>query len=776
MYIRPEKLGMTTPEQISRINQVGGEAIQAARDRGLDWRAPVTNKQTEELATRLALRPSMLMKKNAERMTTGELLATEQVLRRADDQIATISRQMGDPNLTAGQALDLSNAYDVAWADYRAIFSQFSAARSEAGRSLQILGRVAQDVTDPIVWQRIAAKAKGGPLTTAEMQRIRLIGEQGNPRKLVAAVQHLAPGQRWAQFATLVKMGYLSKPSTHVRNVGSNAINVAFRTAADIPATLMDAAVAPFTGQHVKSMGGILEAAKRGAQEGVVAARKALREGASPETLEGWDLSGRGQFENPILNGYVEVLGRTLDAEDQFFRRLALQRALSEEAYSLARTARLQGPAATLEAQRLLASPTEEMVAVAARAAEEAVYRQVTPLHTVFQGAKTAARRAGHYKTAAFLETAVAPFTRTPLAVGATALNYSPVGVVRAFVADLPKLVLSTMKGETAAIRNAQRAFVERASRGMVGSAGMVAVGYRLRSAGLMTGAYPTNPSERSEWETEGKQPYSVRFMGQWRSMVGFAPFGTLLAMGASYHDARQFQAEGEERKAAKALGGAVATITEQPALQGMRRTFEATSDILGAGSRYLQGQAGSVVPGFVGATAQTVDPVQRRPETMFQAFKARVPGLSQSVPARPNVFGEDIVRPGSLAGRAARAFVDPFASSPDRTRNDPLVKEMARVGVTLGHLTPRPDETPEAFRARERLVGAQRRAALEDMVANDPEYRDRTTLVRDARWLIANDPNYEKLSIGQAVLRQQAELMRFTDRTIRQLAGEPPQ
>src|SRR3990167_6266379 len=287
-YVRAEKLGFTEPESVSRLHEAAGEAIQAAREHGTDWRVPVTWTQTAEAAERLGLRPNEILRRPAERLNTVELEALKLVAERADDRIATLARQLGDETLTAGQRLDIETAYERTWAEYRTVVSHFSKARTEAGRNLNILRKVANRPLDPLVWQGIAERVHRGPLTTAEMQQVRGLVAAGDRTALVRGVAALGPGRRMAQFVTMVKAGYLSKPSTHARNIGSNLANVAFRNVADVPATLLDAAIAPLTGQHTKSFAGFLSADRKGAVEGVGAARRALREGVSPETIEAW--------------------------------------------------------------------------------------------------------------------------------------------------------------------------------------------------------------------------------------------------------------------------------------------------------------------------------------------------------------------------------------------------------------------------------------------------------------------------------------------------------
>lgn len=781
-YWRPDKLGVdpNDAQAMAVYDQAMGEAVTAARARGIDPHTPVPWELVQERAAREALDPAAILRKDPARMTSAEFIGQDIVNTRVKGQIDDLMRQRGAPDLTAGQALDLDNAINAKWAQLRAGLLQSSRAVSQFGRDLNAARILIRDATDPIVWQRVAAKIKGGPLTLEEMRRIDTLGRKGDMQAVATALRQLQPGHRWRQMATLLRVGYLTKLSTHIRNVGGNAVHIVARTASDIPASLIDEAIGAMTGQYVKSWQGIRAAAARGAVNGWQEAQQMIRTGASAEEMAKWNLEHGRMFENPLVNAYVEVVTRGLGAEDVFFRKIAYARALQEEAYSMARSARLRGASLEAEAQRLLANPTDEMIATAASEGEQAVFRQQTALNAGAEGLIRGLRQAGKHKTAAFTEGVVIPFTRTPFAVGATALDYSPFGFLRGMSTDLWSVYKAATKGDTPAVRAAQRVFVNRTARGLTGSAGLVTLGYKLREHDLMTGAYPRSQSERKQWELDGRTAYSVRIRGKWRSLTGVAPWGTLMAMGASLYDARQRTAEGLEAQAAMALGGAAGTIINQPALQGSTQLFGAVSDIAGAGVKYARNLAGNPVPGIVGSTAQTLDPVMRRPRNAAQAFAARVPGLSLTVPERQNVFGETMRREGNIVQRAIRAFADPMASSPDKARRDPLLREMQRVGAALPPLTPHPDETPEDFAVRERIVGPARKAAVVAAVNEDPYYRDEQLLTEEARWRIAegqhqNSPYraYRKLSIAASVRRVQAEMILRADQAARRDAGE---
>jgi hypothetical protein len=75
--------------------------------------------------------------------------------------------------------------------------------------------------------------------------------------------------------------------------------------------------------------------------------------------------------------------------------------------------------------------------------------------------------------------------------------------------------------------------------------------------------------------------------------------------------------------------------------LQGFAETMEMFADPKRQAPKYLERFASSFVPNISGAARKVFDPEVKHVTGLMDALKAKIPGLSNTVPARRNVFGE---------------------------------------------------------------------------------------------------------------------------------------
>jgi DNA-binding response OmpR family regulator len=143
-------------------------------------------------------------------------------------------------------------------------------------------------------------------------------------------------------------------------------------------------------------------------------------------------------------------------------------------------------------------------------------------------------------------------------------------------------------------------------------------------------------------------------------------------------------------------------------------------------------------VPAIASQTAQAIDPHMRDARNLLDAIKARVPVLSESVPVRRDIWGEE-VRRGESVGPD---LLSPVYSS--RISSDPVRREVARLRVPLSAPQrflrvngKRVDLTPQQFDELQQLTGKPARAYLEQHISSAEWKRmnddERVEFVREA-------------------------------------------
>ena len=170
---------------------------------------------------------------------------------------------------------------------------------------------------------------------------------------------------------------------------------------------------------------------------------------------------------------------------------------------------------------------------------------------------------------------------------------------------------------------------VDKLARPVVGTTILATFG-ALAKSGYMTGSGPTDHREKNALKQGGWQPYSFAFEGEGGKKVyvpfnRFEPVSALLGFAADMAEASDAKRAGDF--ADKALGSVVENLTSKTYLQGLIDVAEAISEPKQKMGYYLGRLSGSLVP---------------------KAMRSRIPGLSETLPARRSGTGETIERPGN--------------------------------------------------------------------------------------------------------------------------------
>lgn len=772
------------PSGTERLQRHIARIIDTSRPSDLR-RAPVSWEETKALARDIGLDPADLDKKSAMRLTGAETLALRDLVAQNIDDIARLEKRLvtemsetGMP-LTPGEIGETQRLVSSLESQNDRYLRSFLRSRSEAGRTLNNLKILANRTLDPAAWMAKAEKIKGSPLDEFQARQLRRLLASGDRLEVAKFVGGLYQAPVSEKLTTLWKAGLLSNPATHLGNMVGNFTMATLETLKDAPAALFDRVAAQIS--DVRAKGGIsadVVAAGWRAADFRGAARQVITGDLSDASvLSKYDVQRQVSFDNwpasAFLNAYAGPRSRifaSLSAGDRIFRSFALGRSLQEQATLMAKAEGLAGDALTARIDELINTDS----ALHARAivdAEVATFLN-KGTHTTFRGVDLAEAGEGLRRHLGPLGHIIAPFVRTPANIMDRVLEYSPVG----YLADLPKMADWLQKirqgqraggltpQDLAELMALQREMVEQAGRATVGTA-VILAGYVLAEQGLLTGNYPSDAAERNVHELLNEQPHSIKVGEHWLSLDRVSPVGNLLTLGAEIHK----MAEDPESGVSGAVMAAPAvlgkTVVEQSFLRGVQGGLEALSAPERSMASWVRTTVASAVPAAVYAAARATDPVIRDPQTVGEAVRARLPGLSQTVAPRISGFGEDRVRDTSLAGRVGQV-ASPFTMR-ESEASDPVKDEVARVMASIAPYRPRGvDRGTPYYTELQRAYGEETREAVERAIASGEYAR----LGRRAERLVETDSEY----LGRDVEEVTRELMaEYIENAVRNARAE---
>ena len=524
--------------------------------------------------------------------------------------------------------------------------------QAEVGRALNILkstnrDKAYYDELTGIIDGRFGVEGKKiGDANFDTM--IDMMGDMGTPAEALKFADKAAKATTWQKVVEAWKAGLVSGPFTQIANVLGNVTFAATRPFVDLASAAVGAARG--NAERVSAVEPLARVV--GSIQGVVDGAKA----AALVFRSGDGLDGKSESYRKAIDGTMGEVIRTpfrlLSAADAFFR-VANERG---EAYSLAsREAVKEGynPATREFRDRVVeiaTNPTDKMQAEIEAAGVRFTFN--TPLGEKGQAIQKTIKML-------HLEWAV-PFVQTPANVFKEMARLTPLApIVGEWRADLAK-------GGVAA----DKALAEV----VMGTALGTAV-FSFAISGNISGAGDPDPKKRAMQMAAGWQPYSIKVGDAWYSYQRLQPVGTLIGMAADAATVWDHMSPDESDKIPKILSTAFANaVTNQTFLQGITQIINAMSDPSRFGPRFLQGMAGSAIPAIVGQAAQMMDPYQREVNSVLDAVKARIPGVSETLMPKRDAYGEPI------AGKDRVLGISPVTTSTVST--DPVRLEAARLGV----------------------------------------------------------------------------------------------
>lgn len=215
-------------------------------------------------------------------------------------------------------------------------------------------------------------------------------------------------------------------------------------------------------------------------------------------------------------------------------------------------------------------------------------------------------------------------------------------------------------------------------ARMLVGT-GMAVTFGGLAAQGLVSGSGPSDPHKAAIWRMAGNQASSVRIGDVWYDVHRLGPLGMLLGISADLYDvAHAAQTDGMLAAGSSLMHAFTQNILDESFMKGPADLIQALEDHDRYGERYIQNFLSSFVPFSVGMAQmdRASDPYTREARTVMDSVRQKVPGLSESLFPRRDIWGEPLPNHDALVARGLTAVYETQVS------RDPVNLAMAALNM----------------------------------------------------------------------------------------------
>ena len=293
-------------------------------------------------------------------------------------------------------------------------------------------------------------------------------------------------------------------------------------------------------------------------------------------------------------------------------------------------------------------------------------------------------------------------------------IDYSPVKATKGII----DIISGTRANDVKAVSKG----IEEAAKGLTGS-GLILLGMRLRDSGIITGTYSDDKDQKAYEKQNGFKEFALHVGDKYFTYDWAQPFAEPLIIGTLLSDAINKSDEYDSDLldyfgvdnpiAKKALGvayeGGKASLNSwfnasplqglQELLSGGFNSDDIAQNIIDTG---VSDFAGAFVPASVNAVAKSMDTTQRNtydPSNKVSTFVnqqiAKIPKLSETLPAKYDTWGREMKYADSKAMATASRFIIPGDYSYDKS--DKIDKEIMRLYEgTEGDATVFPQVAPD--------------------------------------------------------------------------------
>lgn len=668
----PDDVKQVMDRLVNEPSLTGG--VEKAR-RGL-W----SNEQTLTAATDINGFDSLLTRRVGEAFNAEQIVAARTVYYKTTDKLMELAKAAASPEATVADQFAFRRMIAV----HQAVQKEFMGVRAEAGRALQAwkipVGKTAAESLREV--ENVLTEFGGPEASTALARRLAAVGNNISTDQINTIVQKSAVARTADAVNEAWTLGLLTNPTTHVVNIQSNML-----TSLQLGVERLVAAGVSDSPIELREGVSYFQALMQSQREAFKNAATAFRTGevgigmgkidlprirsTSREVLDaqgifkpfGYAMDWYGGF----LNKYV---GGSLAAGDEYSKTILYRAQLKALATREAIAKGLDGDEFKKFVAEASENPSEGMRADAVQFANYGTFTK-----ELGQTGQSFQRIIGRNPALRY----VVPFIRTPVNIFKFTFERTPLAPLsKGFREDL----------QAGGVRRAQ-------ALAKIGTGSTVMfTGMDMSLNGQITGAGPSDPKQRAALRRTGWQPYSIKVGDTYYSYARFEPVATPLGMAAdmaeilSNYESYDIAAQQDVDKLVTA---GIAAIGNQVVGKTFMSGFADLTEVLSDPDRYAQTfinrYAGSIVPAGVGAIERAIDPQMEYVFNEMDAIKARIPGLSDEVPNRLNVWGEEIntFYPGKgLDGIEERALslVNPVYYS--KQKDAPVDRFMLQNGFTI--------------------------------------------------------------------------------------------
>lgn len=455
-------------------------------------------------------------------------------------------------------------------------------------------------------------------------------------------------------------LSMLGNPTTHVRNLAGNAIQLGARTVKNTIGALIEPMVVRDSSQRTKSVVGRSGAdakLRQWAKEQYAADQQSAMGGGKYSEYNASGIAREIEEKRRAQVFGKSGVGKAVNAASRW-NTAALDRGdviFNRPAYVESFAQALKAKGVTAEEAQSGAKP--ELVAAAREyainEAQKATYRNTTALSELLA-------RAGHYqgdnkaaKALSIAYDAVMPFRKTPANILTTGLDYSPVGIAKAV-----KQAAVDVKSGKATAADA----VDSLCEGLTGT-GILALGAYLASEGLLNLRAGDDDDEEAFNKTLGHQDYALELGGRSYTLDWAVPAAIPLFAGAALVEGGMDF--GGLMDAVSNIGDVVLETSMLSTFNDIIRNISyADNPMASAVGRVASSYASQFLPTVGGKIASALDDTVR---------KSYVESGTSQLERDAKYFGQTVLRKTPFAREAMQPSIDMWGE--EVSNGDPLLR-----------------------------------------------------------------------------------------------------